>query len=198
MSSQPGWSPSGRDPHQPFGQQQPPSVVPEQVAPSGGRRLWWLFGVALAVIALVLYLPSQFNPGRSTSTPTPTKASVPQSTTTQAGTTQANANGIPFESGSAKGYWQIDSSRWDSSGLTVVMTVRVDEGNLDFSFFSFDNTASEAYDPYYPATGALRPGVLRAGQKASGTMQFRVKQGPTTIILANGQGRQITALMVKP
>lgn len=195
MSYPSSWQPPGqgqRDPRQPFNQAAQPSVRVEQFAPQPQPRWGWIVALVVVLIAAIVIIPMQFR----TPSPTPTRTPQPQASTPA--TPAVAVNGIPFESGGATGFWQIDKAEWAADAVTVHMTIRVDAGTLSYSFFSFDNTASSVYDPDYSAPGSLRPGLVAAGSSASGTVRFDVKPGPITVILATSAGRQITALLIKP
>lgn len=183
----------GRDPYRPFNQPELPPVRTEQFAPPRNNATMW---VALASILFITILVAVSALVRSDSpgpTPVPTpiasKRSSPQSD---------SGNGIPFESSGSKGYWQIDKSSWDGETLTVTMTLRVDEGTLNYAFYAYNNNGASVVDPRYPSSGGFRPGTMKAGQSNSGTVQFVLHKADTTVILATGSGRQIAGLLVKP
>lgn len=172
----------------------------EYAPPPTGAKWWWLIVLSVLVVIGIVALPSVLPSAPPTPTPTvPAATGGPSPSARPSGASASpDGNGIPFESGGATGYWTITQSRWTDQGLVVDMTLRVDTGTLGYSFFCFDNAGASIVDPKYGSiANEMRPGTLRRGEEAVGSVLFPLGRSSTTIILASSSGRQITALLVK-
>lgn len=179
-----------RDPRQSFAQAPPPQISAQDFAPRRSTSLVWFFVMVVVVIA-GLVLATRLSGSDPSGTGSTRSSAAPQDV-------PSGVNGIPWETSGAKGFWQIDKAIFEADGVRVKMTIRVDEGSLSYDWFAFDNSGSGVVDPEYVDKDALRPGTVDAGNSATGWVKFETRSTPTTVIMTNGFGRQITGLTVKP
>lgn len=179
---------------------QPDGRVTAPVAPERAideYRVHHSRGPAAAVIALVIVIlvamavlalrqPHRPSPDESTApSPSPT-ASSPDASTSVVGA-------IPVETSTFTGTWQITEANWDSTGLTIDMTLTSTRGALSFTVFSFDNVTTDQV----MGTGELASGVVSSGSTVQGQVRFTKDRNDTTVILSDGtKNGQITALTV--
>lgn len=97
----------------------------------------------------------------------------------------------------ATAYWEILSTIWDSTGVTITTRLTGDIGTLDFGFFCIDNVTARSYSPI-PSRSSLFEGSVGPGRVSQGSVRFDKPRNDTTVILADGTGRQITALVITP
>lgn len=197
---QPGWQPptlggqpshgQGRDPRQPLGAPSPTSDTIVSYAPPKSRTPW-LIGIGLAivvaVIAMVTNLPGNWLAPQSSSRP----SASPSASTTP--------DGFPFSSKDERitGRWEVLNKRWSDDGLHVELRIAVERGTLSYTFLAFANQSAEVV---YPEPGsdapALGDGTIKAGQERTGWLYFPTARDSTTIILGDGLGRQLSALVI--
>ena len=195
-----GWTPpplvgrqsgqSGRRPTDPFGDPPVQPVRIEDFAPPRSRVPMFVTLAVLAALALVLlggtlraYLPVP-----PASSPTPTVA------------TPSALPGLPFTTPDerARGRWEILDHRWTASGLMVEVRIHVDHGPLGYSFMAFENQGTEVIEPSPGADSpALTGSSIPTGGVETGWVYFLMTRGDATIILANEEGRQMSALVVE-
>ncbi|MDO4783572.1 MAG: hypothetical protein Q3997_00560 [Propionibacteriaceae bacterium] len=203
---QPGWNPpgqpapdtsgsAGRDPYRPFNEPDLPRVYAEQFAPRRNRGFLGLVAAAVLLIGIVLFVATQGLPG-SQPTPAPTRIRTAAPSFSPGST----GLGLPFESRDGSGYWQVDSSQWEGSTLRVTVTIRVDEGVLDYDLFAFGNAEAQLLKPEYTSSAEmLYPGTIRAGGSETGTVSFTIDPMPVTLVLADANSRKsISALRINP
>lgn len=108
-------------------------------------------------------------------------------------------DGMPFtaEADRASGVWKIADSRWDATGLSVFIVVRVDTGKLDCFFNALPRDGSDVFDgekatlePQFPR------GPISAGSSASGWVHFTIEHGTTLVFLRTEDQAQISGLEV--
>ncbi|MFT4216888.1 MAG: hypothetical protein QM619_06845 [Micropruina sp.] len=181
----------GFDPRQALGPQPLASVSINQFAPPPNRTPLLITLVALITLVLVIgggiYVRSlagnQPAPGAS-ATPTATAAGP----------------GHPFTTpdGRRSGRWEILDSTWTDEGLQLQLRIFSDSGSIDFSFMAFSNASTDLVTPTgSPRSPDLQTGTSTPGHPATGYVFFPMPKGDATIILANGSGRQMSALPVK-
>lgn len=192
------WYP--QDPHQPLGNQQHARVSIDSFQ-QPKQRTPWIVILVVAVIVGALGFGAYKASGPSTppiTSTTPTPSQSQQSSTPQVTTTMGQ-NSVPFTSQSdgAEGVWEITKSEWTSRGLEVTTKITVNKGSLNYTFFALDNDSTDDYDPKPGDSKDITAGYVNAGESVEGVIIFDKSKGDTTVYLANGRGRQITALMVK-
>lgn len=106
---------------------------------------------------------------------------------------------MPFHStrDDAQGVWTITDTRWTERGLELTMTIEVTHGTFHYQFFCLDNGTTDEFDPSPSGANSLNEGQLEEGQKVRGLVVFDKPRGDTTVFLADGLGRQITALVAE-
>lgn len=188
VQGQPGHD-SGFDPRQALGDQPPPSVSINQFAPPPNRTPLLITVVALVILGLVLAGGMYVNSlpkNQPSASPSPSA-------------TEPTGPGHPFTTTDGRtGRWEILDSTWTSEGLQLQVAVYSDEGSISFSFLAFSNGPAEVVRPTSsPKSPDLRIGTATPGAGATGYVFFPMDRGDATIILANGVGRQMSALPVK-
>lgn len=143
--------------------------------------------VAIVIVAL---RPPSIDPKPTAVTPSPSVAASP--TTSSSGGSASVTSSIPVSTAGFSGTWTIESSSWDSTGVTVEMTLTASSGSLYYTFFGLDNSSTDEVH----ATGAMASGSISAGQTQHGEIRMDKARGDTTLILAGQNQRQITALLV--
>ncbi len=198
---QPGWQPTslggqpgkqqGRDPRQPLGAPSPTSNTINSYVPPRSRTPW-LIGIGLVIVVAVIAALTNL-PGTWLAPQSSTRPSVSPSAST-------TPNGFPFSSKDERitGRWEVLDKRWSDDGLHVELRIAVDRGTLSYSFLAFANQSAEVV---YPEPGsddpALGDGTIVAGQERTGWLYFPTPRDNTTIILGDGLGRQLSALVVE-
>lgn len=143
--------------------------------------------VAIVIVAMRPQALDQ-KPAATSSTPS---ASTSAKTSAPAGTASVT-NSIPVTTATFSGTWTIESSTWDSSGVTVQMTLTATSGSLSYTFFGLDNSSTDEVR----ARGSMANGSISAGTTQHGSIRMDKARGDTTLILAGQNQRQITALLV--
>lgn len=142
-----------------------------------------LVGVAAAVLIWM---------GTTRPAPVPAPSPTPTATST-------TGSGLPFVSPDERrsGRWEVVEHRWTSDGLEVSIRISVDRGPVTYSFLAFENSTLEATDPE-PVNNrpAFSGRPIATGEQETGWVLFRIKRGPTTVILASEAGNQMSALSV--
>ncbi len=108
--------------------------------------------------------------------------------------------GQPFTTpdGRQAGRWEILDSTWTDEGLQLRLRIHSDDGSIGFSFMAFSNASTDVVRPTSsPLNPDIRTGVASVQQPVTGYVFFPMSRGDATIILANGGGRQMSALTVK-
>ncbi|WP_203567157.1 hypothetical protein [Aestuariimicrobium ganziense] len=167
----------------------------ESFEPPRNRAPWIItLVVALVVLGLAFaaYLASR---QPEAPTPTPTPVVTPSATPTEQASHDPNT--IPFHSerDDADGIWRILGHRWTDKGLELTMSIEVTRGTFEFMFFCLDNATTDDYNPSPSGANSLNEGMVREGETVQGIVIFDKPRGDTTVILADGRGRQITALV---
>ncbi len=189
---QPGsQTPAGFDPRRALGEQPPAHVSIGEFAPPSNRTPLLITIAALVTLVLViaggLYVRSLPAAQPSTSaSPTPASTST--------------GPGHPFNTPDdrQKGRWEILSSNWIDEGLIVELGIYSDDGSISFSFMAFSNASAEVVSPASsPREPDIRRGTASPARPSTGYVFFPMSRGDATIILANGAGRQMSALAVK-
>lgn len=186
----PGGDP-GFDPRQALGEQPPTPVSIDQFAPPPNRTPLLITLAALITLVLVIgggiyvrSLPSgEPSPGAS-ATPTATAAGP----------------GHPFTTpdGRQNGRWEILDSTWTDEGLQLQLRIFSDRGSIAFSFMAFSNASADIVTPTSsPRSPDIQTGTSAPSRPTTGYVFFPMPKGDATIILANGSGRQMSALAVK-
>ncbi|MFT3970001.1 MAG: hypothetical protein QM695_06915 [Micropruina sp.] len=185
MSTTPGF-----DPRQALGAQPPAPVSINQFAPPPNRTPLLITIVALIVLVVVIeggiYV-------RSLSSAEPSASAGP-TTTAPAGP------GQPFTTpdGRQDGRWEILESTWTDEGLQLRLRIHSDDGSISFGFMAFSNASTDLIRPTSsPRSPDIRMGTATVQQPVTGYVFFPMSKGDATIILANGSGRQMSALTVK-
>lgn len=162
-----------------------------EFAPPRSRLPLVLTALVLVVLAVVV-LSGVFR----TMIPavTPTLTPTPSASATSA------RPGLPFTTPDERywGRWEILDHRWTRSGLMVEIRIHVDNGPLGYSFMAFENQGAEVINPSPgadspPLTGASIP----TGGIETGWVYFVMDRGDSTIILADEDGKQMSALVIK-
>lgn len=186
----------GNDPRAPLGGHVPAAVSIDSFQQR--RRRWpWLVVAAVVIAVLVaLYLgirhPGADQQPASTPTPTPTA-------TTPVPTATGNQLSVPFvnERDGSQGTWQIDRYQWDSTGVTITMTISVSQGEQVAKFFAISNDdTSNTWDPSPAGDADLNGRVVSQGQSVTGTIRLNAPDSDTTVFLTDSTGTQVTALLV--
>lgn len=186
---QPQPAPSaGFDPQRALGEAPPARVSIDEFRPPPNRTPLLITIAALITLVLVIAggiyvrsLPEQ----QPSASPSPSQTSA--------------GPGQPFEtSDGRKGRWQIVESTWTDEGLQLELRLYADDGNITFSFLAFANATTEVVAPSHsPESPDIRTGTVTKTQPVTGFVFFPMPRGDATIILANGAGRQMSALAVK-
>lgn len=186
---QPQPAPSaGFDPQRALGEPPPARVSINEFRPPPNRTLLLITIAALITLVLVIAggiyvrsLPEQ----QPSASPSPSQTSA--------------GPGQPFEtSDGRKGRWQIVESTWTDEGLQLELRLYADDDNITFSFLAFANATTEVVAPSHsPESPDIRTGTVTKTQPVTGFVFFPMPRGDATIILANGAGRQMSALAVK-
>jgi len=200
----PGWGPAplgggshapgtrGYDPTRPLGAPRPEATNISNFAPPRSP-LGWLVALAVVVVAVLIAVTANLQPGGLFSRPGSSTSPTPSPSPT------ATPPGQPFTAadGRVNGRWQVVERRWTDEGVQVKIRVAVDEGTLRYSFLAFSNDAAEVV---YPSPGADRPEFgsmpINRGEEREGWLFFPAYRADMTLILANEIGRQISALVV--
>lgn len=195
-SQDPNWRPQqfqdakGRDPRQPFGQQNAPTPPPpEQFEPPkrSGKSMWLVVGAIAAVAALILGI-QLFGGSNPEATSSPDATRVPPSAQSPLPT----GNIVPFE-GNGDGTFEILSHSWGADGLTVKIRVEVKQGEYGFGVFAFTNETRESFDPVNERTF-----TVTAGTPYETELTFDMPRADSTIMLTTPSGRvALNALPVK-
>ncbi|WP_455130118.1 hypothetical protein [Propionibacterium acidifaciens] len=141
--------------------------------------------ILMAMMAVAMRSPRQDQGEQGAAPSTSAAPSTPGQSTSVVGA-------IPVESGSFTGTWQISSSRWDSNGLVIDMTITSTKGRLAFTTFAIDNASTGQTN----GTGEMASGTVEDGRTTQGEVRFGKDRNDTTIVLADASGHQITALVV--
>lgn len=191
-SGQQAWA--GDDARRPIGQAPLPSVDINQFTEPKSKAPW-IVGVIVGLIAgaLVFAAVKVSNDPQPVNTPTPTPtASAPATEPT--GVPSGNSVGFSSEREGAEGYWIIDKQEWTSTGLELTITIHVTKGTMRFTFFALDDKTATDYDPLPGSGNDITSGSVGEGQSVTGTIVFEKNRAATTIYLADGTGRQVSAL----
>lgn len=179
---------TGFDPHRALGEAPPARVSINEFRPPPNRTPLLITIAGLITLVLVIAggiyvrsLPEQ----QPSASPTPSQTSA--------------GPGQPFEtSDGRKGRWEIMESTWTDEGLQLQVRVYADDDNITFSFLAFANATTEVVAPSHsPESPDIRVGTATKTQPVTGFVFFPMPRGDATIILANGAGRQMSALAVK-
>lgn len=156
-------------------------------------RLPWFVGIGLVLvvglIAVVTNLSGGWPTPRPTAGPSPSASASPSPA----------LSGFPFASKDERitGRWEVLDRRWSDDGLHVELRIAVDRGTLNYTFLAFANQSAEVA---YPGPGNDNPGlgegILDAGEERAGWLFFPTTRDSTTIVLSDGLGRQLSALLV--
>lgn len=114
--------------------------------------------------------------------------------------TAAAGPGHPFTTpdGQQGGRWEILDSAWTDEGLQLQLRINSDKGSISFSFMAFANASTDLVTPTSsPRQPDISTGTASPSRSATGYVFFPMARGDATIILANGAGRQMSALLVK-
>lgn len=134
--------------------------------------------------------------GRTVSRPDPEPTPTPTMTTPSP---SHSGRGIPVQptNGRAEAYWEITQSQWTSTGLELSMAITGTRGTLDFRFFALDTKSTTQFLPKPASHGDyLGRGSVQQGETVTGTLRFDKSRGDTMVVIADSNGRQITALQV--
>ena len=171
-----------RDPRQPFGQRPASSPVVPDFEPSQ-KPMWpWVVGIigAVAVLLIVLVVqPGQTEPEASEQPPA---SAMPSPSVT--------GNAVPYD-GNGTGVFEITSHRWTEQGLRLQYSITADKESRRFSFFAFTNDTRDSYAPEGKPVVDVSPDT-----PTTGTLQFSMPRGDTTVVLTTANGRAITALPI--
>ena len=182
--------PTGFDPHRALGEPPPASVSIGQFAPPPNRTP--LLVTLAALITLVLVIGGGIYV-RSLPTTEPSTSPSPAATTPA-------TPGHPFTTpdGQRGGSWEILESAWTDEGLQLQLRIHSESGPISFSFMAFANASTRVITPTSsPRTPDIRTGTATPTRSVTGYVFFPMPRGDSTIILANGTGRQMSALPVK-
>ncbi len=183
----------GRDPRQPFGQQQNHGYAPQiedfQHDPNNrnNKRTLWVIVAIVAVVALLLLALNLMGGGDEG--PEAGETEAPRITFDPTAAATAS-DSIPFE-GNGTGVFQVLGSSWNGDELTVTYRITVDSGRQSFALYLFDNQSMESYVPrdhWVDDVSAESP--------LENTVTFTKPQGPSTLVLTTANGRAITALPI--
>ena len=180
----------GFDPRRALGEQPPASVSISQFAPPPNRTPVLITLAALITLVLVIaggiYVRSL--PGAEpSSSPGPNQS-------TPAGP------GHPFDTpdGQQSGRWEILDSAWTDEGLQLELRIHSNKGPITFGFMAFANASTDLVTPTSsPRSPDIRTGTASPARAVTGFVFFPMPRGDATIILTNGTGRQMSALLVK-
>lgn len=202
-TSDPSWQPPryqdapARDPRQPFGQPAAPAEGPtariQDFQPP--RQSKWrpalVIVAVLVVVGLLLAALQFFGPEGSGSSPTASPSAAAQDRATASPAPVATGGtSIPFE-GNGTGTFEVLDQSWTDDGLSVRFRVTVDEGEQSFSVYIFNNASMQVADPL-----DIAPFYASSEQPHEATAVFPVERGPSTLVLASGFGRALTALPI--
>lgn len=177
----------GRDPRQPFGQQQPAPPSYEELAPPkrSNTTLFAVLGVVAVIAAIVLGM--QFLGG-----PDPDGVASPAATTSVEPVPERTGNFIPFE-GNGDGVFEILNYSWDGDRLNLRIKVEVEHGEYAFAVFAFTNETRLSYDPV-----DMRAFSASEEHPYEGDVTFLMPNADSTIVLTTPSGRvALNALPVK-
>lgn len=182
-------NPDAFDPRRALGEQPPAPVSIDQFRPPPNRTPLLITVVALITLLVVIAggiyvrsLPLQ----EASPSPTPGRTSA--------------GPGQPFTTpdGRQSGRWEILQSTWTDEGLLLQLRLYTDDENITYSFLAFANATTEVVAPSHsPESPDVRTGTITKTQPVTGYVFFPLPKGDATIILANGAGRQMSALPVK-
>lgn len=180
----------GFDPRRALGEPPPTSVSIGQFAPPPNRTPVLITLAALITLVLVIaggsYVRS-LSAGEPSASPSPSPSTPAKP-------------GHPFTTpdGQRGGSWEILDSAWTDEGLQLQLRIHSDSGPITFSFMAFANTSTQVVTPTSsPRSPDIRTGTATPAQSVTGYVFFPMPRGDATIILANGTGRQMSALPVK-
>lgn len=148
--------------------------------------------LSLVLVGALVMLGRTVADRQSELTPTPTPSVTTPSPS-------HSGKGIPVQpaNGRAEAYWEITTSQWTSRGLELTMSITGTRGTLDFRFFALDTKSTTQFHPRPASHGNyLGRGSVQEGQTVTGTLVFEKSRGDTMVVIADGTGRQITALQV--
>jgi hypothetical protein len=181
-------------PADPLGRRAPAANDIGNYTPPRQRWPWWLAGGAAAVVAgLVIAnfaVPGGLLPVPTS--PTPTVATSP-ATPIDGGTA------FESETEDATGYWRVVQTEWGSDSVDVLIEISCQSGYMTYSFFAFENTASEGVDSQTSdRSPSIQVGSLGKGETVKGWVRFALPRSTSTIVLATSSQDQISALQITP
>lgn len=186
------------DPSQALGAPAPASVSIESFAEPPSRSNW-IIAAVVGVIVIVMLVAAFMVRGNATdqaaSTPTPSPSITPSVVPSAV----AAGRAVPFESrlDDAVGYWEIQDAEWTSDGLMLTITLRLDSGNMEWTFFAMDETDTRVYEAVPSGSSQdLSSGAATAPDTRTGVLYFPVPRHGMLIVLTDSSRRQIATLRV--
>lgn len=198
----PGWAPAALSGHGHAGPPPAPGAGtpttaggPPHPSPSIGRYApkRTLGPVIISLIALIVAALVAYSALRPTdSDPAPSASSTP--------TAHApHRDGTPFtvQTSGATGIWKVAEHRWNDQGLSLLIELTVDSGQVSCYFNALSNTgqevvrgASSGLSPAFPTS------QIRAGETVSGWVYFPIDRGTTLIFLRTKDQAQVSGIEV--
>jgi hypothetical protein len=109
----------------------------------------------------------------------------------------ASLPGLPFETSSATGAWEITKTQWSSDHVLLTVRLTVATGSFRYSFYAYNNDAMKLSYPDSGSSSTLRSGTLASGQSVSGTLSFQISHGDGTLVMVDALENQVSGLPIK-